>query len=142
MTTTQLALSAKLIAKLQSEGLRRVEVDDSPQDEVLSQVIASLTGKAGTDVVTYLPFGQTARSDGYGSESQYLASQRRPQPMRLRKVNDRNSHRRWLSEVTTVSEILENKDRSWRGNAACRRQAAKAYAATAWYGVPNLILGA
>lgn len=118
---------------------RYTTVDEVDVD--VASVVALLLGSAEPGV-TYLAFGETSRHRGYESETQYLLASRPAQPMRLRHASDRNSHRRWLSEVTTVREVLENLNRGWQGQNACRRQAARAYAAQAWYGVPNIVLGA
>lgn len=134
---TQERTAARLVDMLTTEG--SVEVSGDPMDEVL----ALIRGEASTDpVVTYLAYGQTDRHPGYADLGMYLASQRVTTPMRLRHHADRQSHRRWLTPVTTVREVLENLNGGWQGRRACRRQAARAFAARAWYGVPNINLGA
>ncbi len=104
-----------------------------------AELLLELLSPKVADGTTLLRYGATARAEGYDSEADYLASQRRTQVLRL--GTERHSHRRWMSPAGLVVEILENSDRSWRGRAACRRQQARANAARFWYGVPHIILG-
>lgn len=93
-----------------------------------------------TGGVTHLRMGATAKTEGYRSEDQYLASQRRNAPMRVRGT-ERNSYRRWMSPSTELTTILEGSGARF-GNGAARRQRARANAARFWYGVPRISLGA
>jgi hypothetical protein len=115
-----------------------VETPRPPEDgPTLADVLTPRRG--GFAEVQMLPMGQTRRTDGYGTEAEYLASQRWASPLRPR-GNERNSHRRWQPYVGEVGAILETKDRRW-GNGIARRMRARAIAAATWYGCPNIILG-
>lgn len=128
----------ELIARLTETPASPKVIDDADIDTIA--VLRTVLGIAPK--VTVLPMGATRRvPDGYRSEAAYLAASRWPEPMRCRDTAGRQSHRRWLGETTTVGEILERHDKSWRGNGAARRQYARAQAARMWYGVPNIILG-
>lgn len=113
-----------------------VETPASPKVNTLAEILNPTEGGR----VEILAMGVTRKvPEGYGTEVEYLLSQRPNTPLRNHRV-DRHSHRRWIGWPSTVGGILEGESRRW-GNKVSRRMAARQTAAKLWYGCPNIILG-